>query len=269
MAGLSYAEIVIFLVGFLFAVRYLSGKPRRGGSRHLVWLIVPLTCLIVLGGTVFQALVTFAPPQYERTSQEIAFRQERMDKVLRELTAPESEALNVPDWLKNCKTSNEQILLTSDQFSSRQEAEDQLLPFAAVLLQKAFHQHHPWEGNWNVPLAQIRERVVLQQFVDRRPKTIGKFSGDMYRLHMLINVSPSISETFTEGWKAQIVQRRLVIFGVLIGWLAVMFLLGTYYFRQGTHPENYLGWIANLSMSLVTVGVTAAGIWLLSNGIRY
>ena len=270
-----WAVLIMLVVG-VFRISRFQFSAQRSVAVELPqteppfnygWLILPVSCLAGLG---YLAMPAFRPsPRVDtaRMDQEFATRQQRMDKVLRETIdgsgRPGDEIQNIPDWLKNRSTTSDQILLTSEQFSTRKEAEDELLPFAAHLLQRTFHETHPWQGAWNVPLAQVRERVVAQQFYEQRKMTTGKFSGDIHRLHMLVNVSPSVAETFTENWKSQIVEHRLKVLGVLFGWLTCVLFTGSVFYRRAAHPENSLGWVHHLKLSGVTVGLTAAAAWVL------
>ncbi len=270
-----WAVLIMLVVGVFLISRFQFSAqrsvavelPQTEPPFNYGWLILPVSCLAGLG---YLAMPAFRPaPRLDtaRVDQQFFTRQQRMEKVLRETIdgsgRPGDEIQNIPDWLKNRSTTNDQILLTSEQFSTRKEAEDELLPFAAHLLQRTFHETHPWQGAWNVPLAQVRERVVAQQFYEQRKMTTGKFSGEIYRLHMLVNVSPSVAETFTENWKSQIVEHRLQVLGVLFGWLTCVLFTGSVFYRRAAHPENSLGWVHHLKLSGVTVGLTAAAAWVL------
>ena len=280
MMGIGPIEILILLVvAFVvvprikayFAFRSPRGAEMRDVSVNFAWLVVPLIGMGVVGWAAFPALIPPAQPEFapltHTLNDTLTEKFRRMRKNYDELKAkanqPGKEALAVPDWILNPQVSRDQILLSSELYSSHQEAEAELLPLAAYLLQRAFQEHHPWQGVWKVPLAQVRERVVQKQFLESRPTTIGKFSGEIHRLHMLINVSPSICETFTEEWKTQIVRQRLEVLGVVLGWMTAMLLICSFYFKRGTHPENAIGWMGHLQMTVATAALTGVAVWVL------
>lgn len=237
--------------------------------RSTAWLVVPTLCLAVLGYLARPALLPSIDGDLVRKSAALSEQQVRTEKVLGELLDKTSSAADqaqpIPDWLRNRPLASGQLLLSSGQFSSPQEAEHELLPHAAYLLQRAFHETHPWEGTWTVPLGQVRERVVDKQFVEHHTKTIGKFSGEIYRLHILVHVSPAVCETFTSEWKSQIVRRRLEVLGVLLGWITGLLFLATLYFRRAAHLENLVGGLDQLKISAWTMCLTAAAAWMLIN----
>ncbi len=236
------------------------------------WLVVPAMSIVVLGYLARPALLPSADSDLHRQSAAFAEQQTHTEKVLRELlessASTGSDRQQVPDWLKNRLLNNGQFLLSSGQYSSEQEAENELLPHAAYLLQRAFQETHPWEGTWTVPMSQVRERVIENRFVEQRPITTGKFTGQICRVHMRVDVSPAVCETFTTAWKTQIVQHRLQVLGVLFAWLTSMFFAATFYFRRAAHPENVSGWWSQLKMSAVTLSLTAAAAWVLVDVIR-
>jgi hypothetical protein len=190
-----------------------------------------------------------------------------MDKTIRDLVesvkSPSSEIKGLPNWLSEDPHTEHHVVLSSGPYSTQQEGEDELLPIAANLLQRAFHEHHSWQGEWNVPLAQVRERVV-DEFVERRTKTIGKFNGEIDRVYMLVNLSPDVCDTFTEAWKTQIVERRLKVLGILLAWLSATLLVGSSYYRSLTVPA-IPRWASMLKASILTIAVTGVAGWGLLN----
>ena len=252
--------------------RPAPGQSEARESSIYGWLVVPAMSIVVLGYLARPALLPSADSDLHRQSAAFAEQQTHTEKVLRELletsASTGSDRQQVPDWLKNRVLNNGQFLLSSGQYSSEQEAESELLPHAAYLLQRAFQENHPWEGTWTVPMSQVRERVIENRFVEHRPITTGKFTGQVYRVHMRVDVSPAVCETFTTAWKTQIVQHRLQVLGVLFAWLTSLFFAATFYFRRAAHPENVIGWWSQLKMSAVTLSLTAAAVWVLVDVVR-
>lgn len=277
--GARGSSILLVVIGVAILIRLGRGIKLRTSavaaptsSRSAVWLIVPACCLGGLSYLALPALSSLEDHELPRKSEALKAQQLHTEKVLRELrdgsTTTSSNSTPIPDWLKNGVVTSSQFILSSGQFTSPQEAENQLLPHAAYLLQRAFQESHPWEGAWTVPSIEIRERVVDQIFVEKLSKTIGKFSGDLYRVHLRVDVSPGVCETFTSEWKSQIVRHRLEVLGVLLAWVTSFLVVATLYFRRASHPENFVGWWGQLKASTVTVGLTAAAAWVLVDVIR-
>lgn len=266
--------IAVVLVGavVLLAAWRRSSQARSVNVKGLAetragmgWLLVPAVCL---GGLSCVAGPSFFPQpnaRFETIPAISVSTQARMDKSVRDLlqsaAKPDGEGQKIPDWIKQqSPLQRASHLLSSGQYSTRQEAEEELLPIAADLLQRAFHQHHPWEGAWTVPLAQVRERVADQQYFEQSAVISG---NKMYRLHMLVNVSREVCDSFTQSWTSQIVERRLKIFGVLLAWLTCVLMLGRAYFWSLTIPGNSDYWGSFLKASLLTVGLTVLAGWVL------
>lgn len=288
MLGVSWFAMLV-ISGVALLVLFFSGTSRLSGwafgrpasaaagststiARTCGWLVVPVISLALLVALAQPALVPSADHELVRKAVAFGQQQEHTNKVWLDLmkssAMPDAEVNNIPDWLQDRTLSSHQFLLSSGQYSTPQEAENELLPHAAFLLQRAFHESHRWQGPWVVPLTQVRERVVDKQFIEKRSKTIGKFSGDIYRLHMRVDVSPSICDTFTASWKSQIVAHRLQVLGVLFAWLACVFFAAAFYFRRAAHPENFVGWWGQFKISAVTIGMTAAAAWVLVDIVR-
>lgn len=276
---------VLLLVFFFSSAGVLTGwafgRPATAGAgagststaaRTCGWLVVPVICLALLGALAQPALLPSADRELVRKSVAFGQQQEHTNKVWLDLmkssAMPDAEIKNIPDWLQDRSLSSHQFLLSSGQYSTPQEAENELLPHAAFLLQRAFQESHPWQGPWVVPLTQVRERVVDKQFIEKRSKTIGKFTGDIYRLHMRVDVSPAVCEAFTASWKSQIVAHRLQVLGVLFAWLVGVFFAASIYFRRAAHPENFVGWWGQFKISAVTIGMAAAAAWVLVDIVR-
>lgn len=269
--GITFPLLALLLVGIMvlwskFGRSASTPAPSpTNGKSGLGWLIVPVICLGILGTLAAPRLVPDLTTANWTQPAISASQQERMDKAVRDLiegsSSSSTDAQSIPDWIKQKSADQNLRLLSSGQYSTRQEAEDELLPVAADLLQRAFHKHHPWQGTWNVPLAQVRDHVASQQFVERRNVTSSDKTFEMYRLHILVNTAPEVCETFTAAWKSQIVEQRLKVFGVLLAWLCCVFMLGSVYYRSLALPGLAHQWAGFIKVSVLTIGVTALAGW--------
>lgn len=271
VGGPKLLILVLLIGGILTWIRpkqraAVAATPATKVGAAYPWLVVPALCLAGLGTLAAPLL---HPPLYSHLDDVPAIFpdiQARMDKAVQELVTsrsqPDSENKNIPSWIVDKTSTPNQQLLSSGRYSSQQEAEDELVPIAADLLQRAFHTQYPWQGDWKVPLAQVRERVMNQRFVEVLNKEIGTYK--FYRLHVLVNVSPEICATFVDPWKTQIVERRLKVLGVLLAWLSSVLLLGSVFFRSLTNPgAAAYYWASALKASILTFGLTAAAGWVL------
>lgn len=261
IAGVAFAAFLFWLLKAPNSIAQSSALPNAGQELGWGWLIIPTMCFAAL---LAKAIVIFNPvPQ----TQLVGFpqRHEKMLKSLKEFvelhTNEKGGISESHTWLSDAMskgTDGEHIVLVSGLFSTAQETEDELLPIVADLIQQSFHKTHPWRGHWQVPLALVRERAIEKQYIDIQPKTISKFSGDLFQRYMLVNLSPDVLRTFEGNWKAVIVERRLIGVGVILGWFVCHLLIGMAYFQsQGLDPQPGR-WRWKLAATVCSIGVTIA-----------
>lgn len=267
--------VAALLIGFLALVasksKAFQSAPKPAVSADVksgsAWLVLPAVCLSVLGYLSAPTLFPRPNPDLSNPASISGTTQQKMDKIVRDLIEksqqPDSSVKSVPPWIKLKPDSPDIYVLSSQPYATKAEAEAELMPLAANLLQRAFHQHHPWQGSWNVPLAQVRERVVDEEFPQIGTVTSSKGPLETYAVHWLIDVSPSVCETFTTSWKNQIIERRLKVFGVLLVWLSGVLLMSRGYFWSLSQPDQSHRWASTLKASILTIGVTALAGWVL------
>jgi len=239
-----------------------ASEPKGLG---LAWLIVPIAGLLWVGVQATDLYQPTGGPKESRELAELPQRQERMLKIAKEFV--DSDSAN-PDsghqWIRQAvegKLEANRLVLVSGQFSSIQEAENELIPIISGLVQRDFHKVHPWQGPWNVPSAQVRERVIENQYIERNPRTIGNFTGDLFRSYMLVNLTPEILTTFESGWKSKIVERRLAGLSVIIGWFIFHLLIGLVYFQTEPESSGKRRWGALVAATLASLSLTRLAIY--------
>jgi hypothetical protein len=278
--------VLILVLGFVFSSSRHSPSHTSRQSDDLVnttasslrwsWLIIPLICFLFLGYRVVESLTPSPLQSLADELLDFPQRHERMLKTAREFvnSQPSSEigAVAAKEWITDGATGEleaNRLILVSGQFSSVSEAETELMPIVANLAKRSFHQEHPWQGDWTVPLATVRERVVENEFIDRKARTIGNFSGDLFRLYMLVNLSPDVLSSFESEWKSQIVERRLARFGLMLGWIVSQLFVGWAYFRcQGGNPHPGR-WRWKVLAILISIGLTACADYVLNQLTAY
>lgn len=270
---------IFLLVWFVAAIRWKSRSATSASPTFDIaaeqgfgwgWLVIPTICFV---GVLYQSLEVFYPaPQayYPDRYDDFPQRYERMHKSIKDYTDLQlktADAASQPQsWLiaaANKTPEADHIVLASGPYTTAKEAEDELLPAVQDLVEREFHKTHPWQGEWRVPLSLIRERVIDATVISREPKTIGKFSGDLFHAFMNVNLSPDVLQTFEPSWKASIVERRLLGMGLVLGWVVSQLLLCAAYFHsQGASPRPGR-WRWKLAATIASVGLAlVAGYWL-------
>ncbi|MDB5386749.1 MAG: hypothetical protein JWM11_2395 [Planctomycetaceae bacterium] len=275
VAGIALITVLIWQRKSLFmtVTPRAPSQPVDEDGLAWGWLVIPTLC--------FATLLTEAIPLFNSSSQpessgqlpDFSQQHERMVKSIKdfvETQAKQSDDISsINEWLVEVArngTDADHIALASGPYSTAQEAEAELLPVVANLIQREFHKQHAWQGRWPIPLTLIRERAIENQFIERQPKTIGKFSGDLFKLYMLVNLSPDVLRTFETGWKAAIIERRLIGIGLIVGWIVSQLLLCLAYFQsQGNSPQPGRWWWklgATCCCVALTVGASFVLNWI-------
>jgi hypothetical protein len=237
------------------------------------WLVIPGLCFAGLITEATFLLNTPAPADLSSHPTEFPQRHERMLKLLKsyaETLANQPGGISSDNqWLVDAtsnSTDSQHIILVSGAFSTAQEAEAELLPLVAEMVQQEFHKRHPWQGHWTVPMNLVRERAIEKQSIERVPKVIGNFTGDLFRQYWLVNLSPVVLDSFEPSWKAMMIERRLVGIGLFLGWIFSQLLIGLAYFQtQGANhqPDRWRWKLAGTFCSIAITAATAYGLeWI-------
>jgi hypothetical protein len=237
------------------------------------WLVIPSLCFAGLIAEATFLLNVPAPGDLSSHPADFPQRHERMLKFLKsyaETLANQPGGISSSNqWLVDAisnSTDSQHIILVSGAYSSAQEAEAELLPLVAEMVQQEFHKRHPWQGNWNVPLNLVRERAIEKQSIERVPKVIGNFTGDLFRQYWLINLSSDVLDSFESSWKALMIERRIIGIGLFLGWIFSQLLVGLAYFQtQGANrqPGHWRWKLAGTVCSIALTAATAYGLeWI-------
>jgi hypothetical protein len=106
--------------------------------------------------------------------------------------------------------------------------------------------------SWTPP-AQLVDSMILQTTV----KPVVKDYGTLYEAHLLLDVSAEKRSQFTESYKRQLLQRRMVLLGGALGFVLVCLAAISGYIRA---DEVTRGYYTNRLRLLAAGGVGAAGV---------
>lgn len=142
-----------------------------------------------------------------------------------------------PAWIDQSPTGDslsERIVLGSQQYSTREEAEQELMTEACGLLQQDLAKLYPGESSvsrWKPTLEMIRENAVKRQFVEVVDRDFGTFVHPMYRVWWQLELSPEVRVEFLPLWRQGITSDRIRLVGVVVSSLVLVISLLAFYHR--------------------------------------
>lgn len=105
-----------------------------------------------------------------------------------------------------------QIVLSSKQFSTLDEARNDIAATARNLLAKDFESvyHTPAETLRQLPLKTLTDVAVKQEHVETVERDFGSFFAPMHRVWWQVEVSPDVRTNLHPVWKAAVQEQRTI-----------------------------------------------------------
>ena len=106
--------------------------------------------------------------------------------------------------------------------------------------------------SWKAPARQI-DAMILETTVEPVVKDYGK----LYVAELRVDVSPERRNSFSESYKSQLVHRRMMLLGGILGFISICLGAISGYIRT---DEATKGYYTNRLRLLAAAGVGAAGV---------
>ena len=172
-----------------------------------------------------------------------------------------------PEWVQQERTSDgvtERVVISSQQYSTREEAERELTTSATELLLKDLHRLYPGEPrprNWRPTGEEITRVAVKQQYVEAVERDFGTFTHPMYRVWWQLEISPEVRTEFLPGWRRGLTGTRITHVGIAASSLVLAVSLLSMFRRLDVQT---LG-----KSRLKLVAMTGLIVWLWCLAIRF
>lgn len=183
----------------------------------------------------------------------------------------EQEPQPVPAWTRELRTVSShstRLVLTSRQYSTREEALQEALLAAAELVQQDFEKSHPVNGvtgEWHVSLDDVRRHAMLRVFDETKETDFGSFTAPMRRVYLQVELSPEVRAKLYPSWREHVVTHRLWVLGTLVGLLTLMLGTSAAYFRLDSLTNGlYRRRLKLAAVSLIVAGGLFTGLLLQS-----
>ncbi len=150
-----------------------------------------------------------------------------------------------PKWVDQQNISDaitERVVLASQQYTTQEEAEQQLFAEASELLMKDLQKLRPGTErpkNWAPTEDAIKRFMVKQRYVEAADHDFGNFVHPMYRVWWQTELSPEVRTEFLPEWRRGITVHRIRRVGIVASSLVLAASLIAIYRRldvltQGT-----------------------------------
>ena len=142
-----------------------------------------------------------------------------------------------PAWVDQPRTVDgviERIVIASQQYTTRDEAELELSAGAADLLVRDLQQLHPASSrlsSWRPTNDEIKRHAVKQQYVEVVERDFGNFFHPMYRVWWQVELSPEVRTEFLPAWKQGLTLNRIRCVGLVTVSLALAASVWAIYHR--------------------------------------
>ncbi|MEK6262786.1 MAG: hypothetical protein AABP62_29665 [Planctomycetota bacterium] len=155
----------------------------------------------------------------------------------------------------------ERITLTGHQFSTREEAEQELRVAAVKLVEEDLRRlqtgpFHP--KSWRPAAEDVIAHAVKERYDDVAEHDFGSFTHPMHRASWLVELSPAVRTEFMPAWRRAVISFRILFVAAVASLLAMAASASVMYFRLDSQTQGR----ARGPLKLLTGGLTA-GWWAL------
>ncbi len=169
-----------------------------------------------------------------------------------------------PAWVDQPSTVDgigERIAIASQQYTTREEAEQELSSRATELLLRDLQKLYPGtspQSAWHPADEDVKRHAVKQQYVEVVERDFGNFFSPMYRVWWQVELSPEVRTEFLPAWRQGLTANRIRRVGVVVSTFVLAASLLAIYHRLNVRTQG--AWQSGLK----TLTSTLAALWLLA-----
>ncbi|MBS0205048.1 MAG: hypothetical protein JSS49_19240 [Planctomycetes bacterium] len=164
-----------------------------------------------------------------------------------------------PDWVHQGRTNDgvcERVVLISQQYSTREEAAQELTSSATELLLQDLQRLYPGEArprNWHPTSDEIQRVAVKQQYVEAVDRDFGTFTHPMYRVWWQLELSPEIRTEFLPSWRRGLTKTRITHVGIALSTLVLVASLVAMYRQLDVQSQGKSRWNLGTLTGLIAI----------------
>lgn len=177
-----------------------------------------------------------------------------------------------PAWIEQPRSEDgdcQHIVISSQQYSTREEAESELSVVATKLIRDDLQGIRPGmsHSSWRPSAAEIQRIAVKQQYVEAVDRDFGSFIHPMYRVWWQVELSPEVRTEFLPSWRQGLANGRVRSLGLVVSSLALVASLLAMYRRldvmtEGMHRRVLAFGVGIVSLAWLIVVRIASNYWL-------
>jgi len=169
-----------------------------------------------------------------------------------------------PAWVDKPRVTEEdceQIVLTSRQYSTKEEAELELRSAAVQLVEEDLRRFqsgpfHP--KSWRPTAEDVIAHAVKKRYDEVAERDFGSFTHPMHRVSWQVELSPAVRTEFMPAWRRAVISFRILFVAAVASLLAMAASASVMYFRLDSLTQGR----SRGPLKLLTGGLTA-GWWAL------
>ena len=146
-----------------------------------------------------------------------------------ELTPRSDLAGNRPQWtVEKEQTTGDirRVVLTSQLWSTEEEAKEELRGRVAALVRSDFEaRHHGWldpDSDRFLNDDRAVEVAVKEKYIERFEQDFGKFKSPMNKVWWQVELSPMVRTELYPAWKTAVVENRIIIIGSILAMVTLL-----------------------------------------------
>lgn len=262
-----------FIIGFWILRRRrqleAAGVARRPGiAMEFTWLAAPLVVVATFAGiSAHESSGSHFGEKIGRAAQGTIPNQEDVPRQLPVGLQTASDGARLPThrpaWIDQGKSDDgdcQHIVISSQQYSTREEAENELSRIASDLIRDDLQRIRPGtpHSSWRPTVGEIQRVAVKQQYVEAVERDFGSFIHPMYRGWWKIELSPEVRTEFLPSWRQGLTNSRVRLLGLMVSSLVLAVSLLAMYRRLDVMTDG-----ANRTALAIGMGVVSLG-WLMA-----
>ncbi len=154
------------------------------------------------------------------------------------------EIEELPGWRKNpvnegsVATGRSKYVLTSKQYASVEEAEDQLYHTLLKDVQTGFQYYWPETRGWSPTNADLASSgLIAEKIIETYPLKVGEFENTVYRVSWLVEFRPEVNHAIHASWYPIEAERRSKLVLSILAGISGFLGMSTLWLRRRRHAS--------------------------------
>ncbi len=182
--------------------------------------------------------------QPRRDSAPVATSPSLTLRVGAESASPARAAPQRPAWVDQPRENDgdcTRIVLTSQQYATKEEAEQELRVAAVKLVEQDLQRIQTGSfrpQSWRPSADDVIAHAVQQRYDEIAERDFGKFTHPMIRVSWQVELSPRVRTEFAQAWRRELISFRILLVAGVASLFAMLASASVMYFRLDTRTRG-------------------------------